>query len=256
MTSDSRPTDRKVASPMPPRFWTAPPLMAGICELPETEAHHVRSVLRLSAGATVELFDGAGRSGTACLTVVDKRRVCAEVADVVEQPASRQTLILACAVPKGDRFDWLIEKATELGVHTLVPLRTERSSVDPRETKLERLRQLVVAACKQSRRNDLLRIAPVCDWPTFLQSLPTQQPLLVANPGGLPLQQWLIAHGPPAAHAPVTLHAAIGPEGGWTDAELRAADAAGAVRVSLGPHILRIETAAVAVAALLLPWGE
>ena len=237
---------------MLPRFWISPPLTAGAAVLSETEAHHLRNVLRLEAGAQVELFDGAGAQAVAVINQVAKREVRLTVGEVLHSPPPLRPVVLACAVPKGERFDWLIEKATELGVAAICPLRTERSSVDPRDTKLDRLRQAVIAACKQSRRNTLLEIEPVVDWNTFLTSRPAGATLLMADPTGRPPAEWLppLLTASPAAIGPLLI--AIGPEGGWTEQELQAADDAGAQRVALGSHILRLETAAIAFSALTL----
>lgn len=234
---------------MLPRFWISPPLTSGAAVLSETEAHHLRHVLRLSARAQVELFDGAGAQAVAVVEQVAKREVRLTVGEVLHSPPPGRPVLLACAVPKGERFDWLIEKATELGVTAICPLRTERSSVDPRDTKLDRLRQSVIAACKQSRRNTLLEIQPVSDWDEFLARRPMEATLLMADPTGQPPAAWL-----PALLSAVTgpLVIAVGPEGGWTEQELLMADAAGAQRVALGNHILRLETAAIAFSALTL----
>ena len=154
------------------------------------------------------------------------------------QPPS---LTLAVALPKGDRQKWLIEKLTELGVTRLIPLRTVRGVAAPTAAAIERLRRGVIEACKQCGRCQLLQIAEA----STLESLGTQQPTaqrLLADPGGLPLAAAVASTGS-------DLLAAIGPEGGFTVEEIATAEAAGFKRVSLGPHILRIETAAIAMAA-------
>lgn len=230
---------------MTARFFAATLPTSGAITLDGPEAHHLAHVLRLTPGACVELFDGRGGVAAARIAQVRKR----DVELVVEQhrldsPPSPE-IVLAVAVPKGERFDWLVEKATELGVARLTPLVTERSSVDPRDSKLDRLRQLVIAACKQSGRNHLLELSPVQSWRDFVAAAATDAPWMLADPTGPPFHAGLL----PATTARRTL--AIGPEGGWTADELALADAAGAVRVSLGATILRIETAALALAALL-----
>ncbi len=235
---------------MLPRFWIAPPLVPGICELSDVEAHHLRNVLRLVAGETVELFDGAGRSAAGIISNVGKRSVQVQVEQVQETPQVQPGLTIATAIPKGERFDWIIEKATELGVSKLVPLRTARSTVDPRDSKIERLRQVVISACKQSRRNDGLVINPVTDWATFLQSIPPAQRWILAHPGGESLQAW-ISRRVDSAPCETPMLAAVGPEGGWSEAEVEDAVQLGAVPVALGPHILRIETAVLLLAATL-----
>lgn len=232
-----------------PRFWIEPPLSTGRHRLPESEAHHLRNVLRLKPGEDIAVFDGARRHGSGRLSDVGKREVWVEINTLSEEAPPRRKVIVATAVPKGERADWLIEKGTELGIHELIPLRTARSTVDPRDHKLDRWRQQTIAACKQSGRNDLLTIHPVCDFATFLQRPDVfQQTWWLAHPGGDAWEQLQTRTATlPPAHP---LLIAIGPEGGWTDAEVQAAEQAGATRLSLGPHILRIETAAIAIGAL------
>lgn len=211
------------------------------------EAHHLVRVLRASVGKSIELFDGQGTLAAGTIQTVGKHDARLLVTDRSFTPAP-PPCILAAAVPKGERFDWLVEKATELGVTTLIPLRTERGVVDPRDSKLDRLRQVVIEACKQSRRPWLMTITPPCDWPTLLNGLPPERTVIIADPSGTP---WLpgtsAGKHSRAEIAPTVL--AVGPEGGWTAAELDRARSAGAEIVTLGDTILRIETAAVTMAA-------
>ncbi len=217
--------------------------------LPETvevildgpEAHHLAKVMRLPVGERVALFNGVGIVATADITAIGKRHVTLTVCERQTFPPP-PSLTLAVAVPKGDRFDWLVEKATELGVARLIPLRTTRGVVDPRDTKLDRLRQLIIEACKQSRRPWLMELAPVQD---FSSLLTTPSPLLLADPSGV---IWREEWQRVSVHEDTII--AIGPEGGWTEEELAAATVAGVKRIALGDNILRIETAAIAVAAL------
>lgn len=232
-----------------PRFWIEPPLSPGRHRLPETEAHHLRNVLRLKVGDAIEVFDGTRRHGCGRLLDVGKRQVWVEIETVREEAPPRRRVIVATAVPKGERADWLIEKGTELGIHELIPLRTSRSTVDPRDHKLDRWRQQAIAACKQSGRNDLPTIHPVCDYATFLQRGDVhQQTWWLAHPGG---ESWAQLQNRITAQPPEhPLLVAVGPEGGWTDAEVTAGQQAGATLLALGSQILRIETAVIAIGAL------
>ena len=160
----------------------------------------------------------------------------------------QQGLTIATAVPKGDRFDWLIEKATELGVSQLIPLTTSRSVVDPRTSKLDKLRQTVVAACKQSGRNHLMEIGSVTSWPDFIRQFVPDHTVLIAHPQG----ELLESIEPVLANQEKTLLVAIGPEGGFSDVEIQLALRAGAKAIQLGSKILRIETAAIGLAAKFL----
>ncbi len=214
----------------------------GIVLLDGPEAHHLAKVMRLPPGETIELFDGAGLVVTAEILTIGKRDVSLSVRHAVRTPPPVSRLVIATAVPKGDRFDWLVEKATELGVAALIPLRTARSVVDPRDSKLDRLRQVMIEACKQSRRTWGMELAPVTDFEVLLRQ---PRPLIVADPSGGPVcDVWQ------TMTAASTITVAIGPEGGWADEELAQARTAGATIMALGDTILRIETAAVAVAAM------
>lgn len=213
------------------------------------EAHHWSHVLRGGAGDQVELFNGSGRVARAIVTKIHKRGLELQLQEVRNEPPPPAEVTLVTAVPKGDRFDWLVEKATELGVTRLIPLVTSRSIVDPRDSKLEKLRNTVVAACKQSGRTHLLEITAVTGWDEFLKSHAGPQVLLAhPTPGGTPLSamDW---------SSPV-LTCVVGPEGGFTESEISAALAQGFQSIRLGPQILRIETAGIFLASLALAGRE
>jgi 16S rRNA (uracil1498-N3)-methyltransferase len=151
-------------------------------------------------------------------------------------------LTLGTAFPKGERTDWLIEKAVELGVARLAPLKTARSVAAAGEGKLERLERKIVEACKQCRRDWLMELAAPTPLADFLASKPPAVVGWLLDPSGEPADgrcDW----------------AAVGPEGGFTAAELEAAHATGWKIVALPGHILRIETACLAVAAKALSGG-
>lgn len=205
------------------------------------EAHHLSKVMRLTAGDVVELFDGAGVVASAAVISITKRDVTLAIHSRNSYPPSESSVTLAVAVPKGERFDWLVEKATELGVTRLIPLRTARSVVDPRDSKLDRLRQVIIEASKQSRRPWMMELTAIRD---FAEWIPTATYAVLADPSGTP---------PAAVANKVTARGEIafivGPEGGWTDEERTLASSSGAQIVSMGETILRTETAAIALAA-------
>ena len=232
---------------MPDRFFAPGLSESGTLTLDGPEAHHLMHVLRITAGAAVEVFDGRGRVVSAAVVAVRKRDVELRVVTSRREAPSAREVILGTAVPKGDRFDWLIEKATELGVTRIVPLVTARSSVDPRDGKLDKLRQTVIAACKQCGRNHLLELSPVTAWADFVRNEFPNRAAFIAQltSDARPLS----LGGPMLDQQPSTVFA-IGPEGGFTDEEVALAVAAGAKPISLGPLVLRIETAAIAIAAL------
>ena len=204
------------------------------------EAHHLSKVMRLDVGEPVELFNGAGVVASAEVQSITKRAVALSIRSRNTFSPPQARLTLAVAVPKGERFDWLVEKATELGVTRLIPLRTARGVVDPRESKLDRLRQVVIEACKQARRPWLMELTSLRD---FAEWIPTVTGCVLADPSGANLTTTL---GERVSHDELTF--AIGPEGGWTDDELSQARNHSACFVTLGETILRIETAAIAVA--------
>lgn len=230
---------------MPHRFFLPGLPESGAALLEGLEAHHLIHVLRARMGDVVELFDGAGLVALAEVIKLTKRDVSLQIQQTSRRMAAPKRVVLATAVPKGDRFDWLIEKATELAVSLVIPLTTTRSVVDPRDSKLEKLRQTVISACKQSGRNFLMDLAPVTAWKDFVETRLSGGAAWIAHPGGesLPTGSALWAGHDSAVFA-------VGPEGGLTDDEVRLAEQHGAKRVSLGANILRIETAAIALAAI------
>jgi 16S rRNA (uracil1498-N3)-methyltransferase len=198
--------------------------------------HHLRRVLRMRSGETVGLTDGAGRWRLA--TVVAEADFRLEVSSEVHVDGERRSPItIATAVPKGDRLDWLVQKVTELGVDRLVLLDCERSVVrwkgERAAKQLVRCRRVADDALRQSRRVWRLEIEGPVPAADVLGGY------AVAEPGGRELS---------AGDRAV----AIGPEGGWADAEI----AATADRVGLGDTILRTETAAVAAAALCVTFNR
>lgn len=217
------------------------------------EAHHLLHVMRQRPGEEIELFNGRGGAALARIEEATKREVRVRIVQGLssEDQAGQSPLILATAVPKGDRFRWLVEKATELGVTQMIPLQTQRSVVSPRETKLEKQQQYVIEACKQSGRNTLLEIRPVCTLQDCLATLPDQSALLLGNPYGEPVDGARLARLlPPEWRKGDPLVILVGPEGGFTNAEEQQIQARQAVMVRLTPHILRTETAGLALITL------
>jgi len=206
-----------------------------------TEAHHLLHVLRAQPGTRVELFDGNGQSAEGEVIAVGRKEAEISLSSLRSSPALR-SLTLVTAVPKGDRFRWLVEKATELGVTRLIPVSTARSVVSPRESKLHKLEQTVIAACKQSGRNWLMSIDELTTLPEVLRQSAATEQLLAAHPEGRPLGEWTSS-----GEGGWTI--ITGPEGGFTAEEYALLSAAHASVVSLGETILRTETAAIALAS-------
>jgi 16S rRNA (uracil1498-N3)-methyltransferase len=224
---------------MADRFHVNSALGQGPVLLDGPEARHLAVVCRLRPGDAVCLFNGDGRQYPARVVAVGKREVSLEVVGV-EEPKRELAwrLEVASALPKGDRADFLVEKLTELGATRFIPLETARSVVHPREHKLEKLERHVIEASKQCGRNVLMAVEPLTRWPDLAAR--TSPPLrLLAHPGGADLST--VPHGQDVL-------VAVGPEGGFTDEEAELARQNGWQVIGLGPRILRVETAALALA--------
>ncbi|MCE9631975.1 MAG: 16S rRNA (uracil(1498)-N(3))-methyltransferase [Planctomycetia bacterium] len=229
---------------MSERFFLSSPPHAGRAVLEGDEARHLVRVLRGKVGDLVRVFDGSGVEWPARVMAIGRDEVTLELDEPLSVAvAAAPPLTLAVALPKGDRQKWLVEKLTELGVARLVPLVTLRGVAEATPGALERLRRGVLEACKQSGRNTLMEIGEPRTIAEILRERPATVRMLVADPGAAPLDA-----ADAAATAAIAL---VGPEGGFAAEELAALDAAGVVRVGLGPHILRVETAAIALAARL-----
>src|SRR5262245_43513309 len=226
---------------MSERFFVATPIEGQHAELTGDEARHLASVMRAKVGDEVVLFDNSGAEFTAHIDAIGKRAVQLVIHE--RREISRELpfqLTLGVALPKGDRQKWLVEKATEIGVTRLVPLITERGVAQPTEAAIDRLRRSVIEASKQCGRNRLLEIVTAQRATDLFSSASPAATRLIADPTGSPLH---------AADASLSdLIAAVGPEGGFSPAELSAAEAVGWQAVSLGERVLRVETAAVALA--------
>jgi 16S rRNA (uracil1498-N3)-methyltransferase len=227
---------------MSERFYTNCPLTPGLVVLQGPEAHHLATVSRVRAGERVCLFNGDGHEYPAVVTEVHRRSVTLQVFPA-QTPARELPfrLEVAAPLPKGDRAQFLLEKLTELGAAEFVPLRTRRSIVHPRETRLDKLERYVVEASKQCGRNVLLSVKPLTDWETYCSRVDLPALRLLAHPGGM-------ATVPAMTEDAVV---AVGPEGGFTEEEVEQGRQAGWRLVGLGTRILRVETAALVLAALL-----
>lgn len=206
------------------------------------EAHHAVRVRRLVAGDAVILSDGAGHQGHAHITLTEKSRggwrmvLSLERVDSVAKPSPR--VVVYAAAAKGDRLEDMVDGLSQVGAAAFAPLVTRRSIADPRQAKDDRLRRVAVEAMKQCGRAWTMDIGPSTP---FRETL-SQPGLVMADASGEPY----------AASGQRDITLLIGPEGGWTDEERAAAREAGARTASFGPHIMRIEVASVAAAAIIL----
>lgn len=235
---------------MIPRFYSATPLAGPRVLLEGAEAHHLLHVRRAKVGEEITLFDGSGAEYLARIVACARNSLELDLgAGQAVDRESHRSLTLGVALPKGERQRMLVEKCVELGVHALQPLTTERSVSLPADSALERLRRAVIEASKQCGRNRLMVIESACPMAAWLTKASPGGSRWIAHPGGQPLAD-VAGHGcSAAAHPPVW--ALIGPEGGWTSGELERAGQAGWQCVDLGPRILRVETAALALAAFV-----
>jgi 16S rRNA (uracil1498-N3)-methyltransferase len=228
------------------RAYSSQSVAAAAVEIDGPEAHHLLHVLRVAAGDAVTLFDGSGAEFDAVVAAC--RRATVELAILARREASREPaepVTLAVPLPKGERTRWIVEKAVELGVARLVPLRTRHSAAEGRGH--EKLDRYVIEASKQCGRNRLMEIADPVDWSEWLATVDPSAASgvrrWIADPGAAPFATEELSAGGP-------VYAAVGPEGGLTAEELKQAQDAGWRLVGLGPRILRIETAALALAVL------
>jgi 16S rRNA (uracil1498-N3)-methyltransferase len=228
---------------MSERFYLNWPLHAGPVEMTGPEARHLATVCRLRAGDELRLFNGDGHEYPARVVETTKKSVRLEILSVAEPRRELGfALEIAAPVPKGDRAQFLVEKLTELGVTTFVPLLCRRGVVQPREGKIDKLQRHVIEASKQCGRNVLMRILEPAPWASYCERGEPAELRLVAHPSA---SETLTEK---AAPVPVTVRGAVGPEGGFTEDEIAVAVAHGWHEVNLGPRILRVETAALFLA--------
>jgi 16S rRNA (uracil1498-N3)-methyltransferase len=238
-----------------PRFHCPQPLAIGLhIDLPETVAHHVH-VVRLAPGDTVTLFNGDGGEYTAVLQTVEKRRASAEIkAHTARDAELPYAVTLAQALPEASKMDWIIEKAVELGAAAIQPLAARRCVVrlsgERAEKKLAHWQGVIVAASEQSGRNRLAHLAPVDEFKDWVAQQDLHRRVILTPRANESLADWA-RHQPPQA-----LTIMVGPEGGFSEEEENLALANGALALSMGPRILRTETAALAALAMLAAmWG-
>jgi 16S rRNA (uracil1498-N3)-methyltransferase len=227
---------------MSERFYINWPLSTGVVTLDGPEARHLATVCRFRPGDAVCLFNGDGHEYPARVVAADRKHVELEVIERQSPQREREFhLEVAVPLPRGDRAQFLVEKLTELGVKRFVPLETERSVVQPREAKLEKLERYVIEASKQCGRNVLMEIAPLTKWADYCRRGDLPEWRMLGHPGGR-----VSSSNIPNVHSVC----AVGPEGGFSELEVQMALASGWQEVDLGPRILRVETAAIVLAAL------
>ena len=234
------------------RFHIAAPLSLGQHALPEEQAHYIGRVLRHGVGDAVQLFDGSGQEYLGQLIEVGKKSVRVELTEQLPgQPDSPLRVHLGQGLSRGERMDWAIQKATELGVAEITPIVSERCEVRLKDERADKRmahwRQVAISACEQCGRSVLPIFHPpisLADWLTQVSA----DLKLVLHPVAEP---W-------ASHPqPQSLAFLIGPEGGLSDNEVNQAKAQGFHAARLGPRVLRTETApVVALSVAQQLWGD
>lgn len=216
-------------------------------------SRHIARALRMTVGDPLTLFDGRGGEYPATIDAIGKKHVTATTGQ--HNPVERESALnvnLGIALSRGERFDWVIQKATELGVRSITPLDTERTGVrlkgDRREKKLAHWRHIAASACEQCGRNRLPEIAEMATLDQWVQAANSELSLVLHHKARM-------QPGLPATVQSVAL--LVGPEGGLSEAEISAADAAGFHAFTLGPRVLRTETAPLAALTLVQGrWGD
>ncbi|PCG13655.1 MULTISPECIES: 16S rRNA (uracil(1498)-N(3))-methyltransferase [Sphingomonas] len=226
-----------------PRLFVDTPLAAGPLRLDGAAAHYLVAVMRIKPGDPVKLFDDATGEWLAVAAAVGKRDVTLDVTGRLRQREAVPDLWLVAAPLKKGRVDWMAEKACELGVARLVPVVTRRTVVDRPNT--DRLRTQMIEAAEQCGRTALPEVVEAVKLPALLRDWPAERALFFADEmGGVAAAEAMRAHPGPAAIL-------IGPEGGFDDDERAAIRACpAATGITLGPRILRAETAAAAAVAV------
>jgi 16S rRNA (uracil1498-N3)-methyltransferase len=228
----------------PRRFaLAAPPGPDGIAIVTGAELHHMRAVTRLGEGARVELIDSSGIEYAGAIERYERDRAAIRIESKLERAGPR--IILAAAIVKGPRMDFVVEKAAELGASELWPIVSARGLVRaPGAERLARWSRLAIAAAKQSRAASTMTIRRQLAFDDLIRAVPADTLAIVCAIGARPLGA-IIDEARPRA---VLL--ACGPEGDFDRAELDAASAAGFVAAGLGPNRLRSETAALAAVSI------
>ena len=222
------------------------------CDLDDRASHHVARVLRVKTGDRLSVFNGDGNNYQGAVVSVTKHQVSVLI-DSIELAETESSLntCLALAVSKGDRFEWAIKKATELGVTSVVPILSQRVDVrlspERWQKKQEHWQQIVISACEQSGRAVVPEVAAPTTLPQWLSDVEADCKLVLdpeATPNALNDQ-------------PTSIALLIGPEGGLAPSELTLASKNGFSAIRLGPRVLRTETAPlVALSVLGARWGD
>lgn len=237
-----------------PRFYQNVSLIKDqLIDLDSDAVGHIARVLRMQSGEAITLFNGDGNEYHAVLVDVEKRKVTAQI-NGSTQPAriSPLKIQIGQSISRGDRMDYAIQKATELGMSSMTPIQSERCEVrlksDRLSKKQQQWQQLAISACEQSLRTDVPKIEQPCSLDQWLENCQAELKLVLHHHCATPLADFT---------PPKSIALLIGPEGGLSEAEVQKAIDAGFQSVAFGPRVLRTETAPVAALSILqYLWGD
>lgn len=219
------------------------------------ELHHLRNVLRLKKGDPLTVFNNAGEEATGRIDNIQPTKVTVAVEAVRREKPELPVIILACAIPKKSKFETIIEKATELGVDVIIPLKTKRTEMELKgerlQRKIARYQDVAINAAKQSRRSRVPVIEPVTDLAAALKSFSKETTVFIPSLSG---ERKNIFEAFQAVPPPARVAFLIGPEGDFTPQEYDLARAHGAIGVSLGKTVLKVETAALVAVGCAQLW--
>ena len=236
----------------PPRFFIAPSQVSGSrISITEEDVRHIAAVLRMKTGDALLLCDGQGAEYQVTIAEISKSEIKTEIVSQRHREITAPRITLGQGLPKSDKMDWIVQKATELGVANIVPLATERTIVKIRdeEKRISRWQKIAREAAMQSNRVDIPAIGQVVSFKDFLRTQNSEPRTLLLLPweeGTTPIKG--VLRGNQDITRIVVL---IGPEGGFSSVEASLAREKGFHAVSLGPNILRTETAAIAVLSMI-----
>jgi 16S rRNA (uracil1498-N3)-methyltransferase len=219
--------------------------------LPAQESHHCANVLRLEAGERITVFDGAGREAAAVIVEANPKGVTLKLSASAKTLPPPCAITLAQAVPKGKNMDLIVQKAVELGASAIAPILSDRTVVqldaDELEKKRGKWQEVALEACKQCGQNHLPAVAKPSPPKDFFERAERGELMLIASlqPDARPLKSILAEFVSAHSRLPRTVTVMVGPEGDFTPAELSLAKSSGCIPVTLGPIILRTETAAI-----------
>jgi 16S rRNA (uracil1498-N3)-methyltransferase len=236
-----------------PRLFCPTPLSTGaLVDLPEQTSHYISKVLRMNEGNAVRLFNGEGGYYEAEIHALSKKKVSVALgAFHPENKGSPLAVHLGIALSKGDKMDWIVQKATELGASEITPLTSLRSDVkipkERQEKRIEHWRQVAISACEQCERNLVPLIHPIQSLEQWTANSQAELKLI-------------LHHRAQALDNSIELKSAallIGPEGGLNEQEIEQAENKGFVALTLGPRVMRTETAPIAALSVLqYLWGD